>query len=134
MFLGRWHGALVAVKVLHSGWGQTAEENLRTECCAACAEPLNPYAQVFLGRWHGALVAVKVLHSGWGQTAEENLRTEAKLLCSLRFPNVLTFLTAYVNCYPMMIVTEYCAGGDLGRALRLDQGTPRRCAPPACRV
>ena len=32
----------------------------------------------------------------------------------------------------MMVVTEYCAGGDLGRALRLDQGTPRRCAPPAC--
>lgn len=86
---------------------------------------------MFLGRWHGALVAVKVLHSGWGKTAEENLRTEAKLLCSLRFPNVLTFLTAYVNCYPMMIVTEYCAGGDLGRALRLDQGTPRRCAPPS---
>ena len=73
-------------------------------------------------------MAVKVLHSGWGKTAEENLRTEAKLLCSLRFPNVLTFLTAYVNCYPMMIVTEYCAGGDLGRALRLDQGNPRRCA------
>ena len=87
---------------------------------------------MFLGRWHGALVAVKVLHSGWGKTAEENLRTEAKLLCSLRFPNVLTFLTAYVNCYPMMIVTEYCAGGDLGRALRLDQGTPRRCAPAPC--
>ncbi|KAK9838454.1 hypothetical protein WJX81_000210 [Elliptochloris bilobata] len=86
------------------------------------------FGQVFLGRWHGALVAVKVLHSGWGQTAEENLRTEAKLLCSLRFPNVLTFLTAYVNCYPMMIVTEYCAGGDLGRALRLDQGNPRRFA------
>ena len=29
-------------------------------------------------------------------------------------------------------VTEYCAGGALGRALRLDQGTPRLCAPPAC--
>ena len=56
---------------------------------------------MFLGRWHGALVAVKVLRSDWGSEAARSLREEAHLLCSLRFPNVLTFLTAYVNIIPV---------------------------------
>jgi len=32
----------------------------------------------------------------------------------------------------MMMVTEYCAGGDLARALLLDSAQPRRCAPRGC--
>ena len=59
--------------------------------------------QVFLGRWHGALVAVKVLRSGLGSAAEQNLRTEVCVLRALRFPNVLTFLSAYVNCMPVRV-------------------------------
>ncbi len=62
---------------------------------------LSPDTQVFLGRWHGALVAVKVLRSDWGSEAARSLREEAHLLCGLRFPNVLTFLTAYVNIIPV---------------------------------
>lgn len=71
-------------------------------------------AQVFLGRWHGALVAVKVLHSGFGKDSEESLRSEARLLCSLRFPNVLTFLTAYVNCMPARPRPGACVAGHTG--------------------
>lgn len=69
--------------------------------------------------WRGTEVAVKELGEDLF-TDEDKVRAfrdELALLQKIRHPNVVQFLGAVTQSWPMMIVTEYLPKGDLGALL-----------------
>eukprot|EP00271_Cylindrocystis_brebissonii_P000726 TRINITY_DN10956_c0_g2_i1.p1 TRINITY_DN10956_c0_g2~~TRINITY_DN10956_c0_g2_i1.p1 ORF type:complete len:471 (-),score=90.79 TRINITY_DN10956_c0_g2_i1:198-1610(-) len=70
--------------------------------------------------WRGTPVAVKTILptlSGDEQIVKE-FRDEVALLPKLRHPNIVQFLGSVTLHTPLMLVTEYLAGGDLHEVIR----------------
>eukprot|EP00741_Cyanophora_paradoxa_P017305 tig00020961_g16715.t1 len=79
---------------------------------------------VHKARWAGQKVAVKKLVNSAAMNAEtrEEFKQEARLLSVLRHPNIINFFGACVSDpQNMMIVTEYCHGGNLFDYIRNNQ-------------
>ncbi|GAB4821009.1 hypothetical protein N2152v2_008055 [Parachlorella kessleri] len=89
------------------------------------------YGRVYVASWQCTPVAVKILlNTAVDMYSEEavqqaitlsnpvleNLQKEAALMCSLRHPNIVTFLG--VCPFPPCVVTEYCSRGSLSDVLR----------------
>ncbi|KAK9819479.1 hypothetical protein WJX81_002053 [Elliptochloris bilobata] len=76
--------------------------------------------KVYLGHWraHG-LVAVKPLIQAGKRREEEHVR-EVEMLQSLRHPNIVSCLGAYMEPGQMLCVSEYVPNGSLEAALRKD--------------
>eukprot|EP00884_Botryococcus_braunii_P005339 jgi/Botrbrau1/14806/Bobra.0370s0003.2 len=107
------------------------------------------YGRVYRGVWHGTEVAIKVLKdeleegptqplwTGDGMSPEdvqlavlahkqkrrELFFKEADLLEQLRHPNIVNFLGFCQESDKLMVVTELCPGGDLGKALRRNRNS-----------
>eukprot|EP01090_Pellita_catalonica_P000153 TRINITY_DN1010_c0_g1_i1.p1 TRINITY_DN1010_c0_g1~~TRINITY_DN1010_c0_g1_i1.p1 ORF type:complete len:591 (+),score=77.56 TRINITY_DN1010_c0_g1_i1:322-2094(+) len=81
------------------------------------------FGKVYRGKWRDAEVAVKVLTGvalGGGETvAVEEIRKEAETMTRVaNHPNIVNFVGAVSQGSHLCLVTEYCAGGSLDKALR----------------
>ncbi|CAM6028813.1 unnamed protein product [Sphagnum balticum] len=65
--------------------------------------------------WRGTPVAVKTIRPSLSndRMVVKDFRQEVELLVKLRHPNIVQFLGAVTRQPPLMLITEYLAGGDL---------------------
>ena len=78
---------------------------------------------VFLARWRGLECAAKVLPAIPSETAKADMINEISTISHLRHPNLVLFLGACTVKEPLLILSEYMAGGAV-----LSINSPR-CAP-----
>lgn len=68
---------------------------------------------VFLARWRGLECAAKVLAAQPSETAHADMINEISTISHLRHPNLVLFLGACTVQEPLLILSEYMAGGSL---------------------
>eukprot|EP00884_Botryococcus_braunii_P015451 jgi/Botrbrau1/258/Bobra.0022s0229.1 len=74
--------------------------------------------EVMLAKWRHTNVAVKVLREVDDSESQcLDFKREAQLLKELRHPNIVLFIGASFLPGQMVIVTEYCSGGSLAKAI-----------------
>ncbi|KAL4291024.1 hypothetical protein GQ457_14G001650 [Hibiscus cannabinus] len=73
-----------------------------------------------VAKWNGTKVAVKILDTDSCSDPEtiNDFKQELTLLEKVRHPNVVQFVGAVTQNFPMMIVSEYHSNGDLGSYLQ----------------
>lgn len=79
--------------------------------------------------WRGTPVAVKTIRPSLSndQMVVKDFQHEVQLLVMVRHPNIVQFLGAVTRQKPLMLVTEYLAGGDLHQLLKKKENlTPDR--------
>jgi serine/threonine protein kinase len=78
---------------------------------------------VFKGKFRGETVAIKKIHAHAlnNRGSIDEFRAEVSVLCTLRHPNILSFLGACVKAPNLMIVTEFMARGTLFDILHQSQ-------------
>ncbi|KAL8137795.1 hypothetical protein V2J09_003796 [Rumex salicifolius] len=77
------------------------------------------YGEIIKARWRGTPIAVKRMLPSISddRLAIQDFRHEVELLVKLRHPNIVQFLGAVTESKPLMLITEYLRGGDLGQFL-----------------
>ncbi|KAL4388465.1 hypothetical protein GQ457_09G013290 [Hibiscus cannabinus] len=73
-----------------------------------------------VAKWNGTKVTVKILDTESFSDPEtiQDFKNELTLLEKVRHPNVVQFVGAVTQNFPMMIVSEYHSKGDLGSYLQ----------------
>jgi Protein tyrosine and serine/threonine kinase len=81
------------------------------------------FGVVFKGKFRGETVAIKKIHAHAlnNRGSIDEFRAEVSVLCTLRHPNILSFLGACVKAPNLMIVTEFMARGTLFDILHQSQ-------------
>eukprot|EP00002_Diphylleia_rotans_P026303 TRINITY_DN5233_c0_g1_i1.p1 TRINITY_DN5233_c0_g1~~TRINITY_DN5233_c0_g1_i1.p1 ORF type:complete len:486 (+),score=97.19 TRINITY_DN5233_c0_g1_i1:67-1524(+) len=74
------------------------------------------FGVVYSGTWHGAQVAIKELKNVNADVrAKREFQDEVAITSKLRHPNIVLFLGASVSPPKLLMVTEFCRGGTLGK-------------------
>lgn len=84
------------------------------------------FGEIRKALWRGTPVAVKTIRQSLSNDCMvvKDFRHEVDLLVKVRHPNVVQFLGAVTRRRPLMLVTEYLAGGDLHQLLRKKESLP----------
>lgn len=82
------------------------------------------FGEIRKAMWRGTPVAVKTIRPSLSndKLVIKDFRHEVELLVKVRHPNIVQFLGAVTQQQPLMLVTEYLAGGDLHELLRRSDG------------
>jgi tRNA A-37 threonylcarbamoyl transferase component Bud32 len=78
------------------------------------------FGEIRKASWRGTPVAVKTIRPSLSKDrmVVKDFRHEVELLVKIRHPNIVQFLGAVTQQPPLMLITEYLAGGDLHELLR----------------
>ena len=84
------------------------------------------FGEIRKALWRGTPVAVKTIRPSLSndRMVVKDFQHEVQLLVKVRHPNIVQFLGAVTLHKPLMLVTEFLAGGDLHKLLRTKDSLP----------
>jgi serine/threonine protein kinase len=84
------------------------------------------FGEIRKALWRGTPVAVKTIRPSLSndRMVVKDFQHEVQLLVKVRHPNIVQFLGAVTTKQPLMLITEFLAGGDLHQLLRSGETFP----------
>ncbi|CAK9198672.1 unnamed protein product [Sphagnum jensenii] len=84
------------------------------------------FGEIKKATWRGTPVAVKTIRQSLSRdrAVVKDFQHEVEFMVKVRHPNIVQFLGAVTRRPPLMLITEYLAGGDLHQVLKRKEALP----------